>query len=74
MNYTIPVAAEDTSLKSQEILLIASTIITLLLSGIDVLINAMAHNRDKKLKLELCECLKFNYESGSDEDKVTLPK
>jgi hypothetical protein len=61
-------------MESTEIILIASTVVTLLISLLDVIINSLAHTRDRKLQLSLCKgCMNFNYESNesSGEEEMT---
>lgn len=69
MNYTVPPLEE----KPQDILLIATTIITLLLSGLDLILNAYIGHKKQDIRLTCSDCCLLDI-SGGEDDKVALPK
>ena len=56
-------------LSAGDIVLIVTSVMTLLVSMTDVLINYIAHSKDRKIKLACSDCCQFDYQSSEEEKK-----
>lgn len=68
MNTTPPIP-QGQSLSPGDIVIIATSVMTLVISLADVIMNYIAHTKDRKIRLACSDCCAFVYESSEEEKK-----
>lgn len=58
----------ETGLTLADYLLIGSTVVTLLISAADLILNSYVARKDRKIKLKCSDCCEFDYSSESEEE------
>ena len=61
-NTSPPITAGD-------ITIICTSVLTLLLSGLDLILNYYAHSKDRKVKIACSSCCTMDYQSSEEEHK-----